>query len=53
MTTESLDIVRRLVLEYKENPASAGVIRKCDGLLKDEFYSETFGETIQMYGIRI
>ena len=37
----------------KENPASAGVIRKCDGILKREFYSETFGETIRMYGIKI
>ncbi len=37
----------------KENAASVGVIRKCDGLLKDEFYSETFDETIQMYGVQI
>ena len=39
--------------EYKCNTASAGVIRKCDGLLIDELYSETFGENIQMYSIRL
>lgn len=31
----------------KENPASAGVIKKCGGELEAELYSETFSETIQ------
>ena len=35
-----------------ENPASAGVIKKCNGELEAEFYSETFGETIQRSVIR-
>ena len=36
-----------------ENIASAGVIKKCDGLLKDEFYSEKYHKTLQMYTIRL
>ena len=36
----------------KENIASAGVIRNCGGVLLKESYSETFGETLQMYVIR-
>lgn len=35
----------------KENDASAKVIKKCGGILKNEFYSEAFEETIQMYAI--
>lgn len=34
-----------------ENPASAGVIQNCGGVLLDEFYSETFQENIQKYAI--
>lgn len=37
----------------RENPASAGVIKKCGGILKDEFYSETFDETLQMYSVNV
>lgn len=40
-----------LVSCYKNNPASAGVIRNCGGILKHEFYSKTFDETLQMYVI--
>ena len=36
----------------KENVASAGVIKNCGGVLLREGYSETFGETLQMYVIR-
>lgn len=36
----------------KSNPASAGVIKNCGGILKSEFYSETFGEILQMYVIK-
>ena len=50
---DRIGIKEVLVSCDKENAASVGVIKKCDGLLKDEFYSETFGETIQMYGINI
>ena len=36
----------------KENAASAGVIKNCGGVLRREFYSETFEETVQMYEIK-
>ena len=36
----------------KENAASAGVIKNCGGVLRREFYSESFQETVQMYGIK-
>lgn len=36
----------------RENPASAGVIKRCGGILDDEFYSQTFNEVIQRYIIR-
>ena len=36
----------------KSNPASAGVIKNCGGILKYEAYSETFGEMLQMYVIK-
>lgn len=35
----------------KNNPASAGVIKNCGGILKHESYSETFDEIVQMYVI--
>ena len=36
----------------KENAASAGVIKNCGGVLRREFYSESFQETVQMYEIK-
>ena len=36
----------------KENAASAGVIKNCGGLLKEEVYSDIFHEELQMYVIR-
>ena len=36
----------------KNNPASAGVIKNCGGILRCESYSETFGEILQMYVIK-
>ncbi len=35
-----------------DNVASAGVIKNCGGVLKSEFFSETYGEMLQMYVIR-
>lgn|GEM_PF-3846231 len=40
-----------LVACNKENVASAGVIKNCGGVLKDEFFSETYQEMTQMYCI--
>ncbi|MCL2407863.1 MAG: GNAT family N-acetyltransferase [Defluviitaleaceae bacterium] len=36
----------------KDNTASAGVIRKCGGVMEDEFYSDTFKGLVQRYWIR-
>ncbi len=36
---------------YKENPASASVIKNCGGILEDEFYSESHNKVIQRYQI--
>ena len=35
----------------KSNPASAGVIKNCGGILKYETYSAHYGEILQMYVI--
>ena len=48
-----VDIHRVVVSCDKLNPASAGVIRNCGGVLDAEFYSETFGETLQRYVISL
>ena len=40
-----------LVSCEKGNVASSGVIKKCGGFLKNEFYSLTYCETLQMYEI--
>ena len=50
---KTIGIKEALVSCDKKNTASAGVIRKCDGLLKDEFYSDTYDEVLQMYAIRL
>lgn len=58
MLAEGLRVLERIGIHEvlvscdKENPASAGVIRKCGGSLKEEFYSQAFGETLQMYVIK-
>ncbi len=55
--TMALAVLRRtgwtetIVSCDKENPASAGVIQKCGGVLLDEHVSCTYGETIQRYRI--
>ena len=36
----------------KENVASAGVIMKCGGMLKDEFFSETYKKELKMFVIK-
>ena len=57
MLNDALAILRRLRL-YKvavscdvTNPASAGTIKNCGGVLEAEFYSEAFKENIQRYVI--
>lgn len=37
----------------KSNPASAGVIKNCGGVLDEEFYSETYKEIVQRYIIKL
>ena len=37
----------------KNNPASAGVIKNCGGVLEAEFFSGTFQETLQRYTIQL
>ncbi len=49
---DTIGIKEVLLTCDKENPASAGVIKNCGGEFDAEFYSETFGETIQRYVIR-
>ena len=46
-----IGINKVLVSCDKENIASAGVIKKCGGVLKNEFYSEIYHGTLQMYEI--
>lgn len=53
----ALDVCRRIgytetVLTCSaDNPASAGVIKNCGGILEKEFFSVTYQETIQRYRI--
>ena len=49
---ERIGIRDVLVSCDKENLASAAVIQNCGGLLKEEFYSKTFDEVLQMYVIK-
>ncbi len=49
---DTIGIKEVLVSCDKDNAASAGVIKNCGGILKDEFYSETFHETLRMYVIK-
>ena len=57
MLSDALDICRRLRLYTVyvscdvTNPASAGTIKNCGGVLEAEFYSEAFKENIQRYVI--
>lgn len=41
-----------LVACDKSNIASSHVIKNCGGILKEEFYSDKYNETIQMYVIK-
>lgn len=58
MLSEALDFCRTIGMNNfiiscdKDNPASAGVIKNCGGVLDAEFYSDTFKEVIQRYCIR-
>lgn len=53
MDIANLQETKVLGLTYdKENIASAGVIKNCGGLLKEEFYSQTYDEVLQMYVIK-
>ncbi|MBR6345022.1 MAG: GNAT family N-acetyltransferase [Lachnospiraceae bacterium] len=49
---ERIGIHEVLVSCDKENIASSGVIKNCGGVLKDEFYSRTYDEMLQMYIIK-
>ena len=49
---ERIGIHEVLVSCDKVNVASAGVIKNCGGVLKDEFYSQTYDEILQMYIIK-
>ena len=53
----ALDVCRRIgyietVLTCdRDNPASAGVIKNCGGVLEEEFFSDTYQEILQRYKI--
>ena len=49
---ERIGIHEVLVSCDKENIASSGVIKNNGGVLKDEFYSRTYDEILQMYVIK-
>lgn len=57
MLNDSLKVCRRLRIKNvlvscdKENIASAKTIKRCGGVLEEEFYSETFKEVLQRYVI--
>lgn len=48
-----VDIHRVVISCDKLNPASAGVIKNCGGVLDAEFYSEAFKEILQRYVITL
>lgn len=56
---EGLKVCRRIGIENvivscdKENIGSANVIKNCGGQLEAEFYSDTFGEVLQRYVIKL
>jgi len=58
MLTEGLKVCNKIGIQEvlvscdKKNLASAGVIKNCGGLLKEEFYSRTYDEVLQMYVIK-
>jgi len=49
---EKIGIREVLVSCDKENLASSGVIKNCGGVMKEEFYSQTYDEILQMYVIK-
>ena len=49
---DKVGIKEILVSCDKDNAASAGVIKNCGGVLKEEFFSESFHEMLQMYVIK-
>ena len=59
MLKRGLEVCRRIGIENvivscdKDNPASAGVIKNCGGVLEEELYSETFKAVIQRYVIKL
>ena len=50
---DNVGITEVLVSCNKNNIASSGVIKKCGGALKREFYSDTYKEELQMYQINL
>lgn len=59
MLKDALPVCRMIGLEDvivtcdKSNIASANVIKNCDGKLDEEFFSDTYGEIIQRYVIKL
>ena len=49
---DTLGIKEVIITCDKSNPASANVIKNCNGELLEEFYSDTFKEDIQKYIIK-
>lgn len=47
------DISELLLICSKDNTASAKVITNCGGVLKDEIYSDIYGEVLQRYTITL
>jgi predicted acetyltransferase len=58
MLTEGIKVCNKIGIREvlvscdKQNIASAGVIKNCGGLLKEEFYSQTYDKVLQMYVIK-
>ncbi|MBP5655149.1 MAG: GNAT family N-acetyltransferase [Clostridiales bacterium] len=50
--TDTIGIKDVLVSCDKDNAASAGVIKNCGGVFRNEVYCESFQETLHMYVIR-
>ena len=49
---DKMGIDEVLISCEKENVASAGVIMKCGGMLKDEFFSDTYKKELKMFVIK-
>ena len=50
---KSIGYTETILTCSKGNPASAGVITNCGGVLTEEFFSRTFQEELQRYNIKL